>query len=265
MTAAYRPAVPLSTEMTPDPFISVPLFPSYFRPLYFSLQFLFQFFISVFDGSLPAGRSLVNRNDSRPLYFRQRLGMRDGQPAEEIGDLALLAASRPDDEVPVIAHEDIGQHAQRDAGMSLGQHLLKGREIGILLEQPQPTIGSIEHMIRVTTHQRPGTPWHDGSLPSGRPLVNRNDSRPLYFGSFTSDRLGISVPLFPSYFRPLYFSLQFLFQFFISVFDGSLPSGRSLVNRNDSRPLYFRPIYFRLFYFRPLCPLCPLWFHSSLR
>jgi hypothetical protein len=54
---------------------------------------------------------------------------------------------------------------------------LKHSEIGILLEQPRPIIGSIEHLIRESQHQRPGTPWHDSILLPAVPFVNRNDSR----------------------------------------------------------------------------------------
>jgi hypothetical protein len=72
--------------------------------------------------------------------------------------------SRSHDEVPVIAHQHpmiahqhLAQYPQRHPRVSLGQHQFKRGEAALFLEQPQPTVGTIEHMLRITTLQRPST------------------------------------------------------------------------------------------------------------
>jgi hypothetical protein len=111
------------------------------------------------------------------------LRVRNGEPPEGIGDLRFLVASRPNDEVPVIATQRTGQHAQRHPRASLGQHLLKRGEVGLFLEQPQPTVGSIEHMLRRAAHQRPGTSGQARIRFTSRCVVNGNDSHPLSVSS----------------------------------------------------------------------------------
>jgi len=54
------------------------------------------------------------------------------------------------------------QNPQRHAIVRLPQHLLEGGEISILPEQSQTSIGSIENMVRITSHQRSRTSRHSG-------------------------------------------------------------------------------------------------------
>src|SRR5436190_23303676 len=94
------------------------------------------------------------------------LRVRVRQPAEEVGDLRIVSASGPDDEVPVIGHHDISQDAQRYALLRFEQHFLKSLEIRLLAKQAQPAIGPIEHMIGVASDDRSCTAWHGRNLPN---------------------------------------------------------------------------------------------------
>lgn len=109
------------------------------------------------------------------------LGVRDSEPAKELGDLVVFALSRPDDEVPVIAQEHVSQDSERHAFTGLCQNLLEGGKIRILLEQAEPAIRPIEHMVHITADNRSRTSGHSVNLPPSTIPVNRNDSRPLYF------------------------------------------------------------------------------------
>src|ERR1700728_290933 len=52
-------------------------------------------------------------------------------------------------------------------------------EVGVLLEQPQAAIGSVQHMVGISAHDGSRSSRHPGNLSQPRPVVN-NDSRPLY-------------------------------------------------------------------------------------
>jgi hypothetical protein len=54
--------------------------------------------------------------------------VRDAEPAEEFADVLTLPATRPDDEMPVVAHHHVAKNPQRDALVGLGDDLfeLKG-------------------------------------------------------------------------------------------------------------------------------------------
>jgi hypothetical protein len=106
------------------------------------------------------------------------LRMGDSQPAEEIGNLRVLALLRPDDEVPMVAHQCIAENPQRHTLVGFGQHLFKRGKVGFLLEQPQLAIGSIEHMVNVAAENGTSAPWHAGKLSNHLQRV-KNDSRPL--------------------------------------------------------------------------------------
>ena len=84
----------------------------------------------------------------------------DGEPAEEFGDLLVLPLPRPDDEVPMVAHQRVAEDSQRNSLVGFFDHPLEGGEVGRLFEQPQPAIGSIEHMVRITTHDGSSTARH---------------------------------------------------------------------------------------------------------
>ena len=83
------------------------------------------------------------------------LRVREGQPAHEVGQLPLF--SRPQHEVPVVGHQAPVQDADRHPLVRLDQDALEGDKVLVLLEQPQPAVGPVEHVI----HQPAGDPSCD--------------------------------------------------------------------------------------------------------
>src|SRR5688572_20667934 len=75
------------------------------------------------------------------------LGVRERQPADESGELAI--AARPDDEMPVIRHEAVGQEASFGPLDGLQQDVLKGFVIGGRVKDREPGIGAIQHMVHI--------------------------------------------------------------------------------------------------------------------
>lgn len=49
--------------------------------------------------------------------------------------------------MPVVGHQAPGKDADRRALVGQGQHLLEGEVVLILFEQPQFSVGRIEHVI----------------------------------------------------------------------------------------------------------------------
>jgi hypothetical protein len=109
------------------------------------------------------------------------LSVRVGQPAKEIGDLFILPLPRPNHKVPVVRHHRIAEDPQRHPLERFQEDLFEGREIAILLKQPQPAIRPIEHMVRVTTNDRPSTPRHAAERIA--PTPTRQELIPVPFNS----------------------------------------------------------------------------------
>ena len=95
--------------------------------------------------------------------------------------VCAAAALGPDDKMPMVGHDDIAENAQWHAGVGLGDDLLKGGEVGILFEQPQPTVGPIEHMVNVAADDRPGCSGHADNLAAAADRVNYRFASPLNF------------------------------------------------------------------------------------
>jgi hypothetical protein len=72
----------------------------------------------------------------------------------------VTISARPQDEVPVVRHEDVGEQFEPDAGHALGQHLLEGPVIPVRLEAPDPCIGSVEDMEHQPTWREPPASRH---------------------------------------------------------------------------------------------------------
>ena len=125
----------------------------------------------------------------RAMMGMPALRMRDGEPAKELGDLLrrLPAAARRRSANGCPSACSRESAAARARWASASTRLERGK-VGLLAKQPQPAIGSIEHMVRITADDRPGTSWHAASLPNRTP-PSRNDSRPLYFS-----RRAIRIP-----------------------------------------------------------------------
>ena len=101
------------------------------------------------------------------------LRMRDRQPAKELRNLLVPTAAGPDDEMPVVAHQHVGQNPQGDPLVGFEQNLLEGGEIGVLLEQPQPPVRSIEHVVSITADNGPSAPGHAHNVTNPAPPVKQ--------------------------------------------------------------------------------------------
>jgi hypothetical protein len=86
----------------------------------------------------------------------------------------------------------VGEDPQRHTFQRFGKHLVEGGEICLLLEDPQPPIGPIEHMVRIPTHNRPSTTRHDDDHTTTAPP--RQEMIPVPF---------ISALYFSPLFQPL--------------------------------------------------------------
>ena len=60
-------------------------------------------------------------------------GVRDGQPTKELGDFVILPPLGPDDKMPVVSHQGVGQDSQRHPFEDLGEDPFEGLEVGGLL------------------------------------------------------------------------------------------------------------------------------------
>ena len=108
------------------------------------------------------------------------LRMRDGQPAEKLGNLPVRPAFRPHDHVPVIGHDAVSKHSERLPSLRLFQDPLERGIVFLFLKQLHPRIRTVENMINETTLDRMGTSRHVGSLPNESGAVKEKDSRPLF-------------------------------------------------------------------------------------
>ena len=70
----------------------------------------------------------------RAVMRMPALGMREGEPAKEVGDLLVLPLARPDDEVPMVGHHGVGEDAQRHAVEGFDDQVVEGGETCILLK-----------------------------------------------------------------------------------------------------------------------------------
>src|SRR5712671_3101445 len=78
-------------------------------------------------------------------------GMSVREPLREGREFSLLL--RPNDKVPMIGHQAIGEQPGRMRLQRLAEHALKGIVVAILLEQRQARNGSVENVIDVTSRR----------------------------------------------------------------------------------------------------------------
>jgi len=107
------------------------------------------------------------------------LRVRDGQPAHEFGQIAVLGW--PYDEMPVVGHKAKAQQADRLPFLRLPQHLDEGRVIPFFLEDLGAARSPIEDVVNETAAGKPQASWHSSIICtySGRG-VKRKDSRPFF-------------------------------------------------------------------------------------
>jgi hypothetical protein len=73
------------------------------------------------------------------------LRMREGQPIHEARKIPVL--SGPDDEMPVIRHDTVGQESHCCSRTGLNQHPFKRRIIAIVIEQRPAGIRSVQDVV----------------------------------------------------------------------------------------------------------------------
>ena len=89
---------------------------------------------------------------------------------------------RPQHQMPVVAHQAIAAQPHPEPLNPFGQHRLKRRKILRRLEDPQPTIGPVQHMIYDLTLVNPSLSWHNRQLyPAPSACQSKKVSDPLNF------------------------------------------------------------------------------------
>lgn len=133
------------------------------------------------------------------------LRMRDGNPAEHLGEFAVM--TRPEQQMPVIGHQAISGDANLRLGLGFSENLLKRGVVSGLLKERQPTHAPVQHVISTVSSSEARAAWHaEVSTEIGMDL-SRRDSRPLL--------------LRPDYSSPGLDRLKQLYSHGISVFDSS--------------------------------------------
>jgi hypothetical protein len=80
------------------------------------------------------------------------LGMGQGQPLHELGQVPIAAG--PEQEVEVIGHQEISQQPHIEPGHGFGQDPFERGEIAVVVEDSESGVGSVQSVI-------------DKSVPSG--------------------------------------------------------------------------------------------------
>ncbi len=86
------------------------------------------------------------------------LRMGDGDPAEHLGEFAIL--SRPEEEMPVIGHQAIGGDADLGLGLGFGENLLERGVVSGLFKERQPSYATIQHVIGKISSSKAGAARH---------------------------------------------------------------------------------------------------------
>jgi len=95
------------------------------------------------------------------------------QPAHKPRQLSVFL--RPQDQVPVIGHQTVGQQPRGLFGHGFQKHPLKGLVIPILLEQRQACDRPVQNVVHQTSRRLACSAWHGWSLSSG--LASRQEKR----------------------------------------------------------------------------------------
>jgi hypothetical protein len=80
------------------------------------------------------------------------------QPAEEVGDLAVGLG--PDDEVPVVGQDAVGEDADGVPPMRLDDDLLIRLEVGVLVEEADPADRPVQDVVDLTCRSLSRGSWH---------------------------------------------------------------------------------------------------------
>jgi hypothetical protein len=78
--------------------------------------------------------ALIHRAGPGGVMMRMpALRMRDGNPAEDLGEFSIL--TRPEEEMPVIGHQAVGGDADLGLCVGFGENLLKGGVVSGLFKE----------------------------------------------------------------------------------------------------------------------------------
>jgi hypothetical protein len=108
------------------------------------------------------------------------LGVGQRQPAKKAGQFP--PPLWPEDHVQVVGHHDPVEDADRQPLVGQRQDFLEGEEILILLEQPQPAVGTVEHVIDQSSRGDAGNTRHPPRIRNG----NHNVKARVTFSSLAS-------------------------------------------------------------------------------
>ena len=81
----------------------------------------------------------------RPVCGMPTIGVGDGEPAHKLREFAILA--RPENKMPVIGHEAIGEKSHLCARQRINEQQLKGVIIWGMIEDVSPTISTVKNVI----------------------------------------------------------------------------------------------------------------------
>jgi hypothetical protein len=88
--------------------------------------------------------------------------VRDAHPTHERRQRAV----RPwrEDQMPVVAHQAVGQQVDAEAVEPLGQHAFEGGEVAVLVEQPHAAVATVGHVVDRPGLLNPQRTWHADRL-----------------------------------------------------------------------------------------------------
>lgn len=90
------------------------------------------------------------------------LGVGDAEPTHELREFAIFA--RPNNHVPVIWHDAVGQQSNGQTRMSLFHHAFKRFVVGVFVEQCCPAVGPVQDVIDQSTAGSASASRHVGTL-----------------------------------------------------------------------------------------------------
>jgi hypothetical protein len=83
----------------------------------------------------------------------------DADPAHESAQ--GLVASGPQDQMPVIPHQAVGQEVHRITFQSFGQHTFEGLEVFVLMKQVQASVSAVQDVMNQARFDASFVSWHD--------------------------------------------------------------------------------------------------------
>jgi hypothetical protein len=101
--------------------------------------------------------------------------MGDRQPPEELGHLAV--AGWPEDHVPMIGHDTVGEQVDWGSPTSFFEDSLEGRIVAGVVEKPECGHGTVHRVVNNATDIAAGSPWHGVDSIGSRPRLQQKDTR----------------------------------------------------------------------------------------